>query len=233
MYLMITAEHCRGARAILNWSQDELASAANVGLSTIRDFEKGRHTPQLAKMLAIEDALRAADIHFVTYANGAIGVFHGPVDPDSITASDPALIQERLRALQDELLPVTNRIINGTHTPDDLELNSHLQAEIADLVDKLKESTSPRPKLQRRVFNMENRAMHYSVEYGGRTVDCILPGEIINDWHRARYRTTGDFVTAFDRNTTNILMRTQRAIDGGRPTEPYLVLNRADFPEVG
>ena len=42
---MITPAQCRAARALLDWSQQDLAKAAHLGLSTIRDFEKGRRVP--------------------------------------------------------------------------------------------------------------------------------------------------------------------------------------------
>ena len=38
----LTPEQCRAARAWLDWSQNDLADAANISLSTVRDFEKGR-----------------------------------------------------------------------------------------------------------------------------------------------------------------------------------------------
>lgn len=36
-------EQCRAARGLLNWSQEELAEAAGVSRSTVRDFECRRH----------------------------------------------------------------------------------------------------------------------------------------------------------------------------------------------
>ncbi|WP_315855070.1 helix-turn-helix transcriptional regulator [Chenggangzhangella methanolivorans] len=42
---VISMEQCRAARALLDWTQEELANAANLSLSTVRDFEKGRRTP--------------------------------------------------------------------------------------------------------------------------------------------------------------------------------------------
>ncbi|WP_348643913.1 helix-turn-helix domain-containing protein [Phyllobacterium myrsinacearum] len=38
----ITADQCRAARALTNMSQEDLAKAAKVGLSTVRNFETGR-----------------------------------------------------------------------------------------------------------------------------------------------------------------------------------------------
>ncbi|MCQ4310930.1 helix-turn-helix transcriptional regulator [Pseudomonas stutzeri] len=37
----ITAEHCRQARAMLGWEQDELAQRSGVSLSAIQRFEEG------------------------------------------------------------------------------------------------------------------------------------------------------------------------------------------------
>jgi transcriptional regulator with XRE-family HTH domain len=38
----ITGEQCRAARAWLEWSQEDLADLSKVGLSTIKDLEKGK-----------------------------------------------------------------------------------------------------------------------------------------------------------------------------------------------
>ena len=61
---MITPEQCRAARGWLDWSQEELARRANVSLSTIRDFEKGRRIPIGNNLLAIEQALHAGGVEF-------------------------------------------------------------------------------------------------------------------------------------------------------------------------
>jgi len=59
---MITPEQCRSARAWLNWSQENLASAAKVALSTVRDFEKGRRVPIGNNIEAMQQALEAAGV---------------------------------------------------------------------------------------------------------------------------------------------------------------------------
>ena len=61
----MTPEQCRAARAWLNLSQDALAKAASVGVSTVRDFEAGRREPTRNNLTAMRAALEAAGIAFV------------------------------------------------------------------------------------------------------------------------------------------------------------------------
>ncbi|MGP8232234.1 MAG: helix-turn-helix domain-containing protein [Methylovirgula sp.] len=61
----MSPEQCRAARAWLGLSQDDLASAARVGNSTIRDFEAGRREPISNNLAAIQAALEARGIAFV------------------------------------------------------------------------------------------------------------------------------------------------------------------------
>ena len=67
---MLAPEQSRAARAWLNWSQADLAEKAGVGLSTIRDFEKGIRKPIANNMLAIRKAFYSAEIEFVADENG-------------------------------------------------------------------------------------------------------------------------------------------------------------------
>jgi transcriptional regulator with XRE-family HTH domain len=60
----MTASHCRGARGLLGWSQEELAKASKVGLSTIYDFEKSRRSVSPEKIQAIRIALEIAGVMF-------------------------------------------------------------------------------------------------------------------------------------------------------------------------
>jgi DNA-binding transcriptional regulator YiaG len=60
----MTPEQCRAARAWLNWPQDALAKAANVGVSTVRDFEAGRREPTRNNLAAIQAALEKGGISF-------------------------------------------------------------------------------------------------------------------------------------------------------------------------
>ncbi|WP_349363447.1 MAG: helix-turn-helix transcriptional regulator [Roseitalea porphyridii] len=60
----MTPEQCRAARGWLDISQADLAAMANVSLSTIRDFEKGRRVPIGNNLTAISKALESQGIAF-------------------------------------------------------------------------------------------------------------------------------------------------------------------------
>lgn len=59
---MLTPEQSRAARGWLEWSQEDLAKRANVSLSTVRDFEKGRRVPIANNLEAIRKALEGAGV---------------------------------------------------------------------------------------------------------------------------------------------------------------------------
>jgi transcriptional regulator with XRE-family HTH domain len=61
---MITPAQCRAARALLNWSQQELATAARVGVITVQNFEIGKTVPRNATMDVMVRALEAAGVEF-------------------------------------------------------------------------------------------------------------------------------------------------------------------------
>jgi transcriptional regulator with XRE-family HTH domain len=71
---MITPSQSRAARGLLEWSQSELASRSNLGLSTIRDFEKGRRVPTANNLVGIQSALETAGIAFIPENGGGPGV---------------------------------------------------------------------------------------------------------------------------------------------------------------
>lgn len=70
----MTPSQSRAARALLEWSQEELAKAAHLGLSTIRDFEKGRRTPSHNNLLGMQTALEAAGVLFIPENGAGAGV---------------------------------------------------------------------------------------------------------------------------------------------------------------
>jgi DNA-binding transcriptional regulator YiaG len=64
-------EQCRAARGWLNLSQGELAEAAHLSLSTVKDFESGRRKPIDNNLAAIVAALQSYGIRFTD--NGLTG----------------------------------------------------------------------------------------------------------------------------------------------------------------
>src|SRR5688572_28927371 len=55
----------RAARALLNWTKAELASAAGISLPTLQRFENGTHTPSPASLAAIREALSVFGVDFL------------------------------------------------------------------------------------------------------------------------------------------------------------------------
>ncbi len=66
LVMQITSSQCRAARALLNWSQDQLSTNAQVARATITDFEGNVRTPIRNNMNAIHSALHAAGIEFIS-----------------------------------------------------------------------------------------------------------------------------------------------------------------------
>jgi transcriptional regulator with XRE-family HTH domain len=58
-------EQCRAARALLNWSQAELAERASVAKQTLADFERGARSPYPRTLADIKKALEVEGIEFL------------------------------------------------------------------------------------------------------------------------------------------------------------------------
>jgi len=71
---MITATQCRAARALLDWSQQELADSAGVGIVTVRPLEAGNTQPRRATLNVIRRALESAGVEFIDENGGGPGV---------------------------------------------------------------------------------------------------------------------------------------------------------------
>lgn len=63
--MTITPGQCRAARALLYWSQPDLAKAAGTTKATISSFETGARTPHPSNLAAIRTALEAAGVVFI------------------------------------------------------------------------------------------------------------------------------------------------------------------------
>lgn len=78
---MITSAQCRAARALINWSQQELAEHSKIGNATIRNFESGKSSPQHATLDVLRRALEAAGVEFIPENGDGAGVRLRKVEP--------------------------------------------------------------------------------------------------------------------------------------------------------
>ncbi|MFM9859126.1 helix-turn-helix transcriptional regulator [Pseudoxanthobacter sp. M-2] len=67
-------EHCRAARGLLGWTQEELATAAKVSRSTIRNFECGRHELRRESERLLLNALERSGVRVLRDDLGGPGV---------------------------------------------------------------------------------------------------------------------------------------------------------------
>ena len=71
---MITSDQCRAARALLRWTQEQLASTAGIGLSTVEAFEAGLRQPISRNLTAIKQAFENTGVEFIHENGGGAGV---------------------------------------------------------------------------------------------------------------------------------------------------------------
>lgn len=62
---MLTPEQCRAARALLDWTQTDLADRTGIAVSTVRGFESGRHTLMRSNMAMLQATLEQAGVVFI------------------------------------------------------------------------------------------------------------------------------------------------------------------------
>jgi transcriptional regulator with XRE-family HTH domain len=62
--MQFTPGQCRAARALLSWSQGELAATSGVSQAAIANFELSKSTPIRANLAAIRAALEGAGVEF-------------------------------------------------------------------------------------------------------------------------------------------------------------------------
>lgn len=71
---MITARQIRAARALLGWSQQELADKAIVSLNAVVRIEREKVDPRASTLNAIESTLKKAGIEFLGSESKGEGV---------------------------------------------------------------------------------------------------------------------------------------------------------------
>lgn len=63
--MIVSSAQCRAARALLGWSQDQLAETSKVAKATIAAFEQGKRTPYDRTLEDIREALEEAGVVFL------------------------------------------------------------------------------------------------------------------------------------------------------------------------
>jgi transcriptional regulator with XRE-family HTH domain len=63
--MLLSPAQCRAARALLNWSQEDLVRHSQITKKTIADFERGATTPRPQTLAEITAAFEAVGIEFL------------------------------------------------------------------------------------------------------------------------------------------------------------------------
>jgi transcriptional regulator with XRE-family HTH domain len=71
---MVTPAQCRAARGLLDWSQQDLASQAGVGIVTVRQLEAGVNEPRRSTLEVVRQAFERAGVEFIDENGGGSGV---------------------------------------------------------------------------------------------------------------------------------------------------------------
>ena len=75
VFMLITLEQMRAARAMLGWKQQELAQKAGISTGTLNNIERGvQRDPKVSTLKAIQHALEAQGITFTESDDGTVGV---------------------------------------------------------------------------------------------------------------------------------------------------------------
>jgi transcriptional regulator with XRE-family HTH domain len=62
---MLTPDQLRAARALIDWSRDDLAKKSGVSANTVKGFERGGSDPKLSTLHKWRRALEAAGVQFL------------------------------------------------------------------------------------------------------------------------------------------------------------------------
>jgi transcriptional regulator with XRE-family HTH domain len=69
----LTASQCRAARALIEWSQQQLSQSASIDLQTIADFEKRFRAADETTRRRLRATLEAAGVTFISENGGGAG----------------------------------------------------------------------------------------------------------------------------------------------------------------
>lgn len=97
----MTPAQCRAARALLDWSQQQLADAAGIGVVTLRQFETGGTLPRQATMEALMNCIETAGVELLCGNGGGMGVRmrEESLSLEAFVGFVPLYVHRRLSAL--------------------------------------------------------------------------------------------------------------------------------------
>lgn len=72
-FMILTPEQCRAARALLDWTQPDLAEASGIARQTIMRFERGHNLPHPGNRKVLRETLEAAGVEFLDPNGGGPG----------------------------------------------------------------------------------------------------------------------------------------------------------------
>lgn len=75
---MISPGQCRAARAVVGWTQDDLAAAAGITGMTVQSFERGVRVPHPNNLTALRAALEGKGVRFLEPEEGLEGMQFTP-----------------------------------------------------------------------------------------------------------------------------------------------------------
>ena len=145
--MTISAAQCRAARALLDWTQDQLAENAQVARATIADFERNIRMPMRQNLVAIVASFEAAGVEFIPEDGGGAGArfrkveleFSNAVTPDG----DGVSLSVRFRgtdyraAISREVLDDLDRAGYRTFSDRAMAVQNHLPLLLRAIEQKL------------------------------------------------------------------------------------------------
>lgn len=105
----MTPPQARAARALLNWTQADLANASGVSVSTVQDFEKERRPVSEAAITSMLDAVLACGIELIN--DGDILPNRGGAGVRFQEASDEALVKIQIDKIDRRLFEIGANVI--------------------------------------------------------------------------------------------------------------------------
>ena len=148
---ILTSCQCRGARAMLDWSQSHLAATAGISRQTIVDFERGARTPYKSSLATLRAALEGAGIEFILEDHRGVGLW--------LRARSPALSPGK-QAIAD-----LEKILEGAVATGDW--SAALQDRIEGCVDCLVNAGKPNERLREELDAVETRATKAAIAARG------------------------------------------------------------------